>query len=448
MKPNYLLAAFAFACLAAVGTATARQPNIVIFYLDDMAWGQLSCYGGKLAPTPNMDALAKNGVRFTDGYVSACVCAPSRVALLTGRYQARTGHDANTGRPGSELDLKEVTLAQRLKSAGYATGIVGKWHLGDGPEYLPISRGFDFSVGSVDNLGAEGGKSGFYRGKELLESIPGAPITTPMYAAEAIKFIDSHQRESFFLYLAFNAIHTPHVASETVLKRFAYLPRREQAYAAIIAEADDAIGQVTTRLRELGLEEETLIFCIADNGGAAGFPEFGGLRGHKWLLWEGGIREPWIVQWKGHFPSGRVLSEPVIQLDVMPTALAAAGVEIKPEWQLDGMNLLPLLAGQAETVDRDALYWRFGVQFAVRQGDWKLVKAAKDVQPMLVNLSTDPGEKTDLSSEQPEREKALLALWQKWNAQMQPPRWEDRRWDGEEARQAKKQKDKGKKKAK
>jgi arylsulfatase A-like enzyme len=346
------------------------------------------------------------------------------------------------------VDLKETTIAQRLKSAGYATGIVGKWHLGDGPEYLPIARGFDFSIGSVDNLGAEGGKSGFYRGKELLETLPGAPITTPLYAAEAIKFIDSHQRDPFFLYLAFNAIHTPHVASEAVLKRFKHLPQREQAYAAIIAEADDAIGLVMTKLRDLGLEEETLVFCIADNGGAAGFPEFGGLRGAKWLLWEGGIREPWIVQWKGHIPGGRVVQEPVIQLDVMPTALAAAGAEAKPEWQLDGKNLLPLLEGTAKQLDRKALFWRFGVQFAVRQGDWKLVKAAKDMKPMLVNLAADLGESRDLSLEQPEKAQSLLALWEQWNSQMQPPRWEDRRWDGQEARQARKQKDKGKKKAK
>lgn len=436
--------------LLASGTTTAagttRKPNVLIFYVDDMGWAQPGCYGGKLAPTPNMDAIAAAGVRFTDGYVSACVCSPSRVGLMTGRYQARSGHDANPNRPGTELLLSETTFAQRMKEAGYATGIVGKWHLGDtSPEFLPASRGFDFSIGSVGNLG-EGKGPSFFRGKDLTDELPGAPVTSPVYAKEACGFMEREKDKPWFLYLPFNAVHAPHVASESWLAKFKDLPKHEAQYAALAAEVDEAIGTVVAKLRELKLEEDTLIFLISDNGGASPQAEMGGLRGRKWLCWEGGIRVSWMAQWKGRIPAGQVIKEPVIQLDVLPTALAAAGAEVKPEWQLDGVNLLPLLEGKASKLEPRTLYWRFGVQYAIRQGDRKLVKASKDMTPMLVNLATDLGEQTDLTASQPEKAKDLQTLWDKWNSQMQPPRWNDDRWNGEEARAEKKGKKKQRKK--
>ena len=412
------------------------QPNVLIFYIDDMGWAQPGCYGGKLAPTPNMDALAAGGVRFTDGYSSGCVCSPGRVGLLTGRYQQRTGHDSNPTRAGRELLLSETTMAQRMKALGYTTGIVGKWHLGDtAPEFMPAARGFDFAVGTVGNLG-EGNGPSFYRGKELLKDLPGAPITSPVYAREAAGFIEANKAQPWFLHLSFNAVHSPHVASPAWLEKFKHLDKRAQSYAALAAEADDAIGTVMTKLRELKLEENTLIFLISDNGGAAPQAEMGGLRGRKWFVWEGGVRVSWIAAWKGHIPAGRVSREPVIQLDVLPTALAAAGAEVKPEWQLDGVNLLPLLEGKTDKLDPRALYFRFGVQYAVREGDWKLVKASKDMTPMLVNLASDLGEQTDLTAQQPEKAKVLQARFDQWNATMQPPRWEDQRWNGDPERKA------------
>ncbi len=435
------LACYLFLLAAAVSLRGA-QPNVVIFYLDDMAYGDPACYGGKLTPTPNIDAIAAKGVRFTQGYVSACVCNPSRVGLLTGRYQARTGNDSNGAkRPGTEFLLSETTIAQRIKALGYTTGIVGKWHLGTGPEYLPAARGFDFSLGSASNLGEEG----FYRGTELLETLPGAPVTSPIYAKEACGFIEDSKKSPFLLYLAFNAVHNPNVASDEVLARFSGLNRHVQGYAASLSEADDAIGTVMGKLRELGLEENTLVFCISDNGGSSPNANSDGLRGSKWFLWEGGIRESWLVQWPAQIPAGKVIDEPVIQLDVLPTALAAAGGEVKAEWQIDGVNLLPLLKGEVSHLDRDTLYWRFGVQYAVREGDWKLVKASKEMAPMLVNLATDRGEQTDLSKTEPEKFAALQAKWDAWNAQMMPPRWEDQRWNGDPDRKAKK---KGKKEKK
>jgi arylsulfatase A-like enzyme len=432
---------------SSLAATTATRPNILVFYLDDMGWAQPGCYGGKLAPTPHIDSLAANGVRFTDGYVSACICGPSRAGLMTGRYQARTGHDANGNRPGRELLLSETTIAQRLKAAGYATAITGKWHLGDtDARFLPVSRGFDFSVGTVGNLG-EGGGPAFYRGGELLKELPGAPITSPVFAREAVKFIEASRDKPWFLYLPFNAVHTPHVASPPWLEKFKHLPnRRDQNYAALIAEADEAIGTVMAKLRELKLEENTLVFCISDNGGAASQAEMGGLRGRKWFVWEGGIRVPWIVQWKGRVPGGRVVSEPVIQLDVLPTALAAAGVEAKAEWQLDGVNLLPLLEGKADKLAPRDLFFRFGVQGAVRSGDWKLVKAAKDMEPMLVNLAQDRGEQKDLSAQFPDKKRELQARFDRWNAQMQPPRWTDERWNGDPERKKERRDEQRKKK--
>lgn len=443
MKLSTLLLLFSTTLLPAVHAADVPKPNILIFYMDDMGWAQPGAYGGKMAPTPNMDALAAGGMRFTSGYSSGCVCSPGRVGLMTGRYQARTGHDANPGRPGRELLLSETTIAQHLKGAGYTTGIVGKWHLGDtSAEFMPTARGFDFAVGTVGNLG-EGKGPSFYRGKELIQDLPGAPVTSPVFARESVGFLEANHDKPWFLLMSFNAVHAPHVASEKWLEKFKDLPKHDAAYAALAAEADEAIGTVMTKLRELKQEENTLIFLISDNGGAYQNAEMGGLRGHKWFVWEGGIRVSWLAAWKGRIPAGRVSDEPVIQLDVLPTALAAAGAT--SSIPLDGVNLLPLLEGKADKLAPRELYFRFGVQHAVRQGDWKLVKASKDMQPMLVNLATDPGEQTDLTANEPEKARLLQQLFDQWNASMKPPRWEDQRWNGEENRKAGK-KEKRKKK--
>lgn len=422
---------FLLALLAPLAAIAADKPNVLILYLDDMGWAQPGCYGGKLAPTPNMDSIARSGVRFTDGYVAACICSPSRVGLLTGRYQARTGHDANSNEGKNpetkNLLLSETTIAQRLKPLGYATGIFGKWHVGaTSAEFLPANRGFDESFGTTGNLGD---KMGFYKGKEFIPDPAGAPVTSPIYAREANAFMERHRAEPWFLYVPFNAVHSPVVSSPEVKARFAGLPKREQEYAALISEADDAVGAILAKLRELKLEENTLVFLVSDNGGASPLAEMNGLRGRKWLLWEGGIRVTWLAQWKGRIPAGRVLDTPVIQLDILPTALAAAGGTPQPEWKLDGTNLLPLLEGKTDKLDRDALYWRFGVQYAVRQGDWKLVKAGLSQPVQLFNLKDDRNEKNDLAAAQPEKAKSLQSLWDAWNARNLPPRWEDPRWN-------------------
>ena len=267
------------------------------------------------------------------------------------------------------------------------------------------------------------------RGKEFIPDPAGAPVTSPIYAREANAFMERHRGEPWFLYVPFNAVHSPVVASPEIKARFPDLPKGKQDYAALISEADDAVGAILAKLRELKLEENTLIFLVSDNGGASPLAEMDGLRGRKWMLWEGGIRVSWLAQWKGRIPAGRVLETPVIQLDILPTALAAAGGTPQPEWKLDGTNLLPLLEGKADKLDRDTLYWRFGVQYAVRQGDWKLVKAGLAQPVQLFDLRADRHEKFDLAAKQPEKVKALQALWDAWNAHNIPPRWEDPRWN-------------------
>ncbi len=422
----------AIACAA----GPTNRPNFLILLIDDMCWGDPGCYGGTLAPTPHMDRLAAEGVRFTQGYSTGCICSPSRVGLLTGRYQARTGHDSNTHEGGPKgveraqrvLDPSEVTIAQRLKAAGYGTGIIGKWHLGaNEPWQLPGARGFDVAWGSSGNLGHG---APWYEGTNTVPCPADRLITTPDYTARAIDFIRHPPAHPWFLYISFNAVHGPHAASSNWLAKVQHLPPREQKYAAMIMELDDAIGRILDTIRELNLDRSTLVICTDDNGGAAPLiGHMGGLRGRKWLLYEGGIRVPWIMRWTGRIPAGRVLNTPVIHVDIAPTLLAAAGVELRPEWELDGVNLLPLLEGRVLDPPPRALFWRFGVQYAVREGPWKLVRAGRDVPVALYNLAEDPGEQHDRSAQEPAVVRRLQGLFDEWNAKMKPPRWDDPRWN-------------------
>jgi len=236
----------------------------------------------------------------------------------------------------------------------------------------------------------------------------------------------------FFLYLPFSAVHGPMVGPEPWLGKLDnVVPPNRRKYAADLVQMDDIIGRVMARLRERGLEENTLVFFFSDNGGPGGPADNGVLRGTKWTLWDGGIHVPFIAQWKGRIPPGRVLGHPIIQVDILPTAIAAAGGEVKPEWKLDGANLLPCLEGKSTAAPHAALFWRFGVQYAVRQGDWKLVKPHVNSAPLLFNLIQDPGEKSDLAAAQPEQAKKLQALWDAWNAANEAPRWIDLRWNGD-----------------
>lgn len=423
----------------AAQNAVPRRPNLVILVADDMGFADCGAYGCTDIPTPNLDALARHGVRFSQAYTSGCVCSPTRAGLMTGRYQQRFGFDANaegnsapTDKAPRALDLAQVTFAQRLKALGYATALIGKWHLGASDGYLPHQRGFDEFFGFLPfGLGAAkpGKPVPIYRNGETVE-VTGNHMET--FCAEALSFIDRHQGEPFFLYFPMPAVHGPMVGPEPYLSRFKDLtPPGRRRYAADLSQMDDVIGRIMARLGERGLTENTLVAFFSDNGGSGGPTRNGPYRGTKWTLWEGGIHVPFIVQWQGRIPGGRTLDQPVIQIDLLPTAIAAAGGEVDPAWQLDGANLLPLLEGKTTALPHEALYWRFGVQYAVRQGDWKLVKPHVNQPPRLFNLAKDPGETNDLAAQDPARAKGLQALWDTWNSANESPRWIDLRWNGD-----------------
>lgn len=424
-----------------------RKPNILLIVADDLGWGELGCQGlAKDIPTPHIDSIFANGIRFTDGYVSAPYCSPTRAGLLTGRYQEGFGHEFNPGIPvvpdePTGLPLDEVTMGQRLKSAGYATGWFGKSHLGTTPAHHPMQRGFDefygfLAPGGHSYISAGKGTNAILRGHEIVKE-PG--YLTETFAAETASFIERKKDTPWFVYLPFNAVHAP---LETLAKyedRFTSIqnPKRRK-FAALLSALDDAVGEVLGKVRELGLEEDTLIYFISDNGGPTDVTTSGNgpLKGLKAHTSEGGIRVPFAIQWKGHLPAGKVDARPVIQLDLLPTSLAAAGVEIDPAWKLDGINLLPYLRGENSGIPHEALFWRFGKQFAIRKGDWKLVKSAADgvidrAEPglattdgaMLYNLAADIGEKNDLAAENPAKAKELAKLWNVWNATLIAPKW-------------------------
>lgn len=441
-----LLCVILLGVAATFRAAAADRPNVLVILADDLGYADLGLHGGKDVPTPNIDSLGKNGVQCTSGYVSCPYCSPTRAAFLTGRYQQRYGHEFNPqlvaqGGTGQGLSPKETTVAARLKAAGYATGLIGKWHQGEEWQFHPLNRGFTefygFLPGSHSYWKSEDQTRGpIYRGQQKVEF---DGYLTDVLAKEAGAFIERHKKGPFFLYLAFNAVHTPMEAPEALAKKFSHIkdPTR-RTYLAMLESLDNAIGKVLGQLRSSGVEENTLVFFFSDNGGPA-FKKFapnassnGSLRGGKGDTWEGGIRVPFLVQWKGKLPAGKTYDHSVIQLDITATALAVAGVEIKPEWKLDGVNLLPHLTGAKKEPPHAALYWRFGEQMAIRKGDWKLVRPdySPDTpwgkvaeRPMLFNLAEDRGEMTDLAARHPERVSELHQEWSRWNAELAPPAW-------------------------
>jgi arylsulfatase A-like enzyme len=428
--------------------ALASRPNIVVLVADDLGFSDLGFQGSKDLPTPHLDALARSGVRCTNGYVSGPYCSPTRAGLLTGRYQQRFGHEFNPGGEAGNgvfgLPISETTLVERIRTAGYRTGLVGKWHLGSKPEFHPQQRGFDeffgFLGGAHTYFAAQA--RNIFRGTEVVTE---PTYLTDAFGREAVAFIDRHQSHPFFLEVAFNAVHTPMDATDERFRRFSSIPdKNRRTYAAMLSALDDAVGAIVTKLKDAGLEENTLIFFISDNGGPTmlGTTINGSinapLRGSKRTTLEGGIHVPFVASWKGKIPAGRVYERPVIQLDILPTALAAAGVELDPAWKLDGVDLLPFLSADSEQKGpHETLYWRFGSQDAIRRGDWKLVRydsavddnsrsrgVSVSVTPRrLYNLANDPGEIHDLSANHPEKVKELLDAWKEWDRELIQPRW-------------------------
>ena len=430
-----LLSALAALAVAATAAAADRKPNVIVFLSDDVGYGEYGFQGNKEIPTPNIDAIAKSGVRFTNGYVSGPYCSPTRAGLMTGRYQTRFGHEWNEGGPagmnkGFGLPVEQRTIADRMRNLGYATAAVGKWHLGGGPQFIATARGFDEFYGTVAN-------TPFLNPPNFIDTRKSPNITpvkddnfytTDAYADRAVDWVGKQKDKPFFLYLPFNAQHAPLQAPKKYLDRFPHIKdEKRQLFAAMMSAMDDAVGRVMAKVREMGQEENTLVWFFSDNGGPT--PQTTSkndpLRGRKATTLEGGVRIPFCMQWKGKVPAGQTFEHPMIQLDILPTCVVAAGGKVDPAWQLDGVDLMPYLTGAVKEPPHEMLYWRFGEQWAVRKGDWKLVASVVDgvKNVKLYNLRDDIGEAADLYAMRPERVKELKAEWDTWNAKNIDPLW-------------------------
>lgn len=420
---------FLFLHIVSIGLLTATEkPNIILIYTDDHGWPDVGPAGiHKDLKTPHLDALAASGVRCTDGYSSAPQCVPSRAGLMTGKYQNRIGVPAN----GSDLTQfnKELTIAEHLKTAGYTTAQIGKWHLGKGNQI--DQHGFDFFYNKNSNRAAYGNFD--LQGKK----VPTTQFLHKTYHLDdcsdhALAFIRAQKEKPFFLYLAYRAPHVPLDAPKKHLDRFpGDMPERRRQALAMIASMDDGVGAIRAELEKLDLTQKTLIFYIGDNGAPlkmhkidapGGGPGWDGslnepLNGEKGMLTEGGIRVPFLISWPGTIPAGQTYTRPLIALDASVTALHVAGLKVP---NLDGRNILPQLKGEVKEDAHDALYWRWVGQATVRRGDWKFLRLAN--LSYLFNLATDKEEKTNLIKEEPEIAAELTKLLNDWEETLPGPK--------------------------
>ncbi|NBQ59036.1 MAG: sulfatase [Opitutaceae bacterium] len=447
MRPFFLVALL-FSVAPTVASAAEPRPNILLIVADDLGYNDVGFQGARDIPTPHLDRLAASGLRCTDGYVSYPVCSPSRAGLLTGRYQQRFGYEFNPKWDATAvthgLPLSESTLADSLRSAGYTTGAIGKWHLGAHPQFHPNRRGFDeyfgflggghrYFPGSVVEVEIGAGKKTTVNGDAeqnapILRNttiVPEVGELTTRLGEEATASINRYasSQKPWFLYLAFNAPHTPLQARADQLARFASITdERRRTYAAMVATVDEAVGRMLAALDASGQRERTLIFFISDNGGPmtkrnANASVNSPLRGQKGDVFEGGIRVPFLISWPARIPAGRTYSQPIIALDILPTALAAAGTTRDSKFAaLDGVDLLPFLTGKTNAAPHARLYWRMdgGEAFAVREGNWKWLRTYQNA-PQLYDLFTDLGETRDVASSHPEIAARLATAAMDWN---------------------------------
>lgn len=414
------------------------KPNIIVFLADDLGYADVGVYGCKDIATPHLDSIATKGVRFTDGYANHPVCSPSRAGLLSGMYQHRFGFEHNSGpkdyaAANFGIPRKVPIIAERLKAAGYATCMTGKWHVGFKEGLRPHERGFDSSyvfLSGARSFYPEGPRQNhplLRNGKEFKGE---TEYLTDAFARDSVKFIEEArtngtEKPPFFLFLSFNAVHAPLEATKKYEDRFPKITRpKRKTYAGMLSALDDAVGRVMAKVRELGEEENTLVFFYSDNGGptAQTTSRNDPLRGFKGQMFEGGIRVPFMLQWPGTIPAGEVYRHPVMGFDVHATALAAAGIDLPGDQRTDGKNLVPYLTGEASGSPHEQLFWRAGTQHAARVGDWKLVKM-RGTGDMLFDLSNDIGEQSDLAASRPEKLKELQAAYAAWAGAMKEPQW-------------------------
>lgn len=429
------------------GTAFAK-PNIVLILADDLGYGDVGCYGGTLVPTPAIDSLARTGVRCTSGYVTAPVCAPSRCGLMSGAYNQRFGMQWNEDRVRYAFGAHQL-MPLALKRAGYATGHIGKWNVG-----AEIKDSFDETHDVIDweadflpdatgrYVGVDDPKkrdSSKIQGRWGTGAPDEGEYLTDRLGRHAVEFIERHRTHPFFLYLAFNAVHSPWQGKAADRERFAHIkPEPLNFYAAMLASLDENIGRVLEKIAACGLEQDTFVVFVSDNGPARGSPGIKGwpetwsregfivgstgpLRGWKAQFHEGGIREPFLLRWPSRLKAGAVYERPVSTMDLYATFCAAANAVIPEGTRLDGVNLLPYLLGERTGDPHDILFWINGDVGAVRSGDWKLVLLPYKPGRQLFDLASDLGEKNDVAASQPEVTARLQRAWTEWSASL-PPR--------------------------
>ncbi len=432
---------FLFVLFLAVGQSVAdERPNIVVLFSDDAGYAdfgfQPSAKSDMKRLTPHIDSIARDGVRLSAAYMSGAVCSPSRAGLMTGRYQQRFGHDNNIppGYMKSGLPLSETFGAKRMRTAGYTTGLVGKWHLGYPAAYHPNKRGFDWFYGCL-----QGSRSYFpYKMKPTPHRVlqengretPETGYVTDRLGDAACRFIGEHRDEPFYLFVSFTAPHGPLQSKAKHLEALSGISIvKRRKYAGLVVSLDENVGKILACLADNKLDRRTLVIFTNDNGGqtktgADNQP----LRGRKGQLWEGGIRVPCAMRWPGKIGAGSVIDDPVSSLDFVPTFLAVAGATTKPEWKLDGVNLLPRLIGKAESLPGRDLHWRGGGSkgpIALRHGPWKMVHNRQFMggRPSLFRLDTDLSETKNLAEEHPERLAEMVKRASVWESQLREPLW-------------------------
>ena len=436
----------AFVSATSFGSETAR-PNVLLIFADDLGYCDSELYGCDTAPTPNIKRIADEGVLFTAGYVTSPVCSPSRAALLTGRYQQRFGHEFLVSKDSHGLPAGETTLADAMRQAGYTTGAVGKWHLGVAEEVLPVNRGFDEFFGVVgwgsdyidptrkdvksSRPGREPtptvawkgrGANSVMRGNQPVEE---SQYLTDAFTREAVDFIENHKSSSFFLYVPYTAVHQPLQVTRKYYDRFPHIQdESKRIYAAMTASMDDGVGAILDALEEHSLEERTLVIFLSDNGaGVADYCSNEPLRLGKQTLFEGGVRVPFAMKWPQRLPSAMTYEHPVSSLDIFPTAMAAAhgGESWSTNKPRDGVDLIPYLTGVKGGQPHDTLYWRSGPNWAIRDGNWKLIHAG--ARNWLYNLTEDIGERSNRAPQRPDLVEKLKKAFDRWDSEMIDPAW-------------------------
>ena len=456
-------------------TASGAKPNVIVILADDMGNGDISAYGNKLIDTKNIDSIGKDGVTFTSGYVSAPLCSPSRAGMVTGRYQQRFGFEQQVssgafpemnqaydmdGKPngliGEEESLRrgvpltEKNIGELFKAGDYNTGIVGKWHLGHGEQFLPQNRGFDYSNVFYGNTSLQiqdlsnpdyislkvdfhdeapvtaWTRAGLNQIRENGKIVQVNQYLLDHFRDRAIDFIEDNKNKPFMLYMAMNSpvppLQVPIGYFEKLRKKIPNI--NERAYNGLVLAQDDAVGAVLEKLKATGLDQNTIVVFLSDNGEAESRPGSNApYQGGKYSTHEGGIRVPFMMKWPGHIKPGSVYDKPVISLDILPTVAAAGGVSTKDAKPLDGKNLLPFLEAKNDAAPHEALFWKLGQESAVRKGAWKLWLNTSTGSSALYRVSEDVAETKDLSAQHPDIKSELQASYDAWNKELPVRGW-------------------------